>query len=175
MRDCPVAEEPVALITLCMFPCPGDRDSSYWQYVNGDKDMRIMGIDYGTKRIGVAISDPSATMAHPLDTIPVREDGSHLDLLGKVVRDYEITKVVVGLPVNMDGSMGESARKVTEWAQALEHSLGLPVELWDERLTTSEAHELLIRLEVKGRKRRHIIDKIAASIILQDYLEAKCT
>jgi len=143
--------------------------------LGGDEAMRIMGIDYGTKRIGIAISDPSCTIAHPLETIPVRKDGSHMELLGKIVRDYEITKVVVGLPVNMDGSMGESSRKVVEWSELLGRSLGVPVELWDERLTTSEAHELLIRLEVKGRKRRHVIDKIAASIILQDYLEAKCT
>ncbi len=132
-----------------------------------------MGIDYGTKRIGVAISDPSRTMAHPLDTVQVKGDGSHMGLIGRIVQDYEVGKVVVGLPVNMDGSMGESARKVTAWAETLERSVGVPVELWDERLTTSEAHDFLIRLEVKGKKRRHIIDKIAASIILQDYLEAK--
>ena len=135
--------------------------------------MRIMGIDYGTRRIGVAISDPSCTMAHPLDTVQVKEDGSHMELIEKIVRDYEVEKIVVGLPINMDGSMGESARKVTDWAGTLERSAGVPVELWDERLTTSEAHEFLIRLEVKGKKRRHIIDKIAASIMLQDYLEAK--
>ncbi|NLW68253.1 MAG: Holliday junction resolvase RuvX [Bacteriovoracaceae bacterium] len=136
--------------------------------------MRIMGVDYGTRRIGVAISDPSGTMAHPLETIPVLGDGSHLKQLEKVVRDYGIVKVVVGLPVNMDGSLGESALKVKEWAQTLERFLGVPVELWDERLTTSEAHDLLIRLKVKGKKRRHIVDKIAAGIILQDYLEAQC-
>lgn len=135
--------------------------------------MRIMGIDYGTRRIGVAISDPSCTMAHPLDTVQVKGDGSHMEQIEKIVRDYEVGKIVVGLPVNMDGSMGESARKVMGWAEALERSVDVPVELWDERLTTSEAHEFLIRLEVKGKKRRHIIDKIAASIMLQDYLEAK--
>jgi putative Holliday junction resolvase len=135
--------------------------------------MRIMGIDYGTKRIGVAVSDPSCTMAHPLDTVPVRTDGSHVEQLGKIARDYGITQVVVGLPINMDGSLGESAKKATEFSQALQHSLNMPVELWDERLSTSEAHDLLIRLEVKGRKRKRIIDKIAAGIILQSYLEAR--
>lgn len=135
--------------------------------------MRIMGIDYGTKRIGVAVSDPSCTMAHPLDTVPVRPDGSHVEQLGKIARDYGVTRVVVGLPINMDGSVGESAKKATEFSQALHHALNVPVELWDERLTTSEAHDLLIRLEVKGRKRRRIIDKIAAGIILQSYLEAR--
>lgn len=134
--------------------------------------MRIMGIDYGTKRIGVAISDPSCTMAHPLDTILVREDGSHMELLKGIVRDYDVQKIVVGLPYNMDGSEGESANKVMQWSGELGIALGLPVELWDERLTTSEAHEFLMHFKVKGPKRRQIVDKIAASIILKSYLDA---
>ena len=135
--------------------------------------MRIMGIDYGTKRIGVAVSDPSCTMAHPLDTVPVRPDGSHITQLEKISRDYGVTRIVVGLPINMDGSIGEAAKKAAEFSESLQQALNLPGELWDERLTTSEAHDLLIRLEVKGRKRKRIIDKIAASIMLQSYLEAR--
>ncbi|HOI07734.1 MAG TPA: Holliday junction resolvase RuvX [Deltaproteobacteria bacterium] len=132
-----------------------------------------MGIDYGTKRIGVAISDPSCTMAHPLDIIPVREDGSHMESLKKIARDYQVEKIVVGLPYNMEGDMGESAHKVMQWSQELGQALGLPVDLWDERLTTSEAHELLMHLKVKGPKRRQVVDKIAASIILKSYLDAR--
>jgi len=135
--------------------------------------MRIMGIDYGTKRIGVAISDPSCTMAHPLDIISVREDGSHLESLKKIARDYQVEKIVVGLPYNMEGDVGESAQKVMQWSQELGQALDLPVDLWDERLTTSEAHEILIHLKVKGPKRRLIVDKIAASIILKSYLDAR--
>ncbi|HQG33171.1 MAG TPA: Holliday junction resolvase RuvX [Deltaproteobacteria bacterium] len=134
--------------------------------------MRIMGIDYGTKRIGVAISDPSGVIAHPLETIPVREDGSHMESLKAVVRDYEVKKIVVGLPYDMDGGVGESANRVINWARDLEISLKLPVELWDERLTTSEAYEILIRMNVKGPKRKRLIDKIAASVMLQGYLDA---
>ncbi len=134
--------------------------------------MRIMGIDYGSKRIGVAISDPSCTMAHPLDTILVREDGSHMERLKAIVSDYDVSKIVVGLPYNMDGSTGDSANKVMQWSGELQTELGLPVELWDERLTTYEAHELLIHFKVKGQKRRQIVDKIAASIILKSYLDA---
>jgi putative Holliday junction resolvase len=131
-----------------------------------------MGIDYGTKRIGVAISDPSCTIAHPLEMIQVREDGSHMESLKKVIRDYEVKKIVVGLPYDMDGAVGQSANKVILWVKELEASLKLPVELWDERLTTSEAYEILIRMNIKGPKRRKLIDKIAASIMLQSYLDA---
>jgi putative Holliday junction resolvase len=131
-----------------------------------------MGIDYGTKRIGIAISDPSCTMAHPLDTVEVKADGSHIEHIRTLVGEYGITKVVVGLPYNMDGTIGASGEKVTAWADDLASSLSLPVVLWDERLTTSEAHEFLIGLKVKGKKRKHIVDKIAASIILNDYLNS---
>ncbi len=134
--------------------------------------MRIMGIDYGTKRIGVAISDPSCTIAHPLEMIQVRDDGSHMESLKKVIRDYQVKKIVVGLPYDMDGAVGQSANKVILWVKELEASLKLPVELWDERLTTSEAYEILIRMNIKGPKRRKLIDKIAASIMLQSYLDA---
>lgn len=135
--------------------------------------MRIMGIDYGTKRIGVAISDPSCTMAHPLDIVQVREDGSHMETLKKIARDYQVEKIVVGLPYNMEGDVGDSAQKVILWANELGGILDLPVDLWDERLTTAEAHELLMHLKVKGPKRRQIVDKIAASIILKSYLDAR--
>jgi putative holliday junction resolvase len=134
--------------------------------------MRIMGIDYGTKRIGVAVSDPQCSMAHPLDVVPVREDGSHMEALKKIVREYQVEKIVVGIPYNMEGDVGVSAQKVMLWASELGQALGLPVELWDERLTTSEAHELLIHLKVKGPRRKAIVDKIAASIILKSYLDA---
>lgn len=132
-----------------------------------------MGIDYGTKRIGVAISDPSCTMAHPLEIVPVKEDGSHMESLRRIVRDYQVEKIVVGLPYNMDGDVGESAKKVMLWSEELGRELNLPVDLWDERLTTAEAHEVLMHLKVKGPKRRAIVDKIAAGIILKSYLDAR--
>lgn len=135
--------------------------------------MRIMCLDYGTKRIGVAVSDPSCTISHPLDTVLVRDNGAHLESLKKIIRDYQVERIVVGLPYDMDGKEGESARKVIQWSKDLEQVLGLPVELWDERLSTSEAHEILIQLKVKGPKKRQLVDKIAASIILQSYLDAR--
>ena len=138
-----------------------------------NKPMRIMCIDYGTKRMGVAVSDPSCTMSHPLETILVRENGAHMESLKGIIRDYQVEKIVVGLPYDMDGKEGESARRVIEWARDLEQVLELPIELWDERLSTSEAHEILMHLKVKGPKKRQLVDKIAASIILQSYLDAR--
>ena len=133
--------------------------------------MRIMAIDFGTKRMGVAISDPEGTMAHPLKTVAVRNDGSHLHELLKIATDYEIDKVIVGHPLNMDGSISEIAKEVMSWAQDLETLLGLPVELFDERLSSFDAHELLMSHQVKGKKRRNVVDKIAASLILKEYLD----
>ena len=134
--------------------------------------MRLLGIDYGMKRIGIALSDPSGTMAHPMETIPVRPDGSHIEAIGEIIRTYDVEKLVVGLPYNMDGTLGPAGEAVLAWGESLAKTLGLPVDFWDERLTTSEAHEFLIHLKVKGKKRKGIVDKIAAGIILKDYMEA---
>jgi len=111
-------------------------------------------------------------MAHPLETIQVRDDGSLMQNLKSLIKDYSVDKIVVGLPYNMDGTEGISAGRVTEWAKGLEQITGLPVTFWDERLTTSEAHEILKELSVKGPKKKKIIDKLAASLILKSYLEA---
>jgi len=134
--------------------------------------MRLLGIDYGIKRIGIALSDPSGTMAHPMETIPVKSDGSHIQAIKKIIDAYRVEKLVVGLPYNMDGSLGSAGEAVLAWGENLEKTLGIPVDFWDERLTTSEAHEFLIHLNVKGKKRKGIVDKIAAGIILKDYMEA---
>jgi putative Holliday junction resolvase len=135
--------------------------------------MRLLGIDYGMKHIGIALSDPQEIMAIPLDTIMVRPDGSHIKAIHKIVDSYQVEKVVVGLPFNMDGSLGAAGDEVIRWGKHLEEALGLPVVFWDERLTTSEAHEILINLKVKGKRRKHIVDKIAASIILKGYIDSE--
>lgn len=132
-----------------------------------------MGIDYGMKHIGIALSDPQEIMAIPLDTILVQPDGSHIKAIHKIVDAYQVEKVVVGLPFNMDGSLGAAGDEVIRWGKHLEEALGLPVVFWDERLTTSEAHEILIKLKVKGKRRKHIVDKIAASIILKGYIDSE--
>ena len=130
-----------------------------------------MGIDYGTKRIGIAISDPKCTMALPLETIQVTSDNSYMQKIKEVAQAYSITHIVVGLPYNMDGSLGESGHNVIKWAAQLKKFLELPVEFWDERLSTSAAHDLLMNIDVNGRKRKKLVDKIAASIILKEYID----
>jgi putative holliday junction resolvase len=135
--------------------------------------MRLLGIDYGTKRMGIALSDPDETMAHPMETISVSRDGSHIKAICEIIQAYQVEKVVVGLPYNMDGTLGNSGEEVLRWGKNLEKTLDLPVDFWDERLTTSEAHDFLINLKVKGKKRKSIVDKIAASIILKDYMDSK--
>lgn len=135
--------------------------------------MRLLGIDYGMKRIGIALSDPDGVMTHPLETIAVRSDGAHIEAIRKIADAYQVEKVVVGLPYNMNGTLGTSGDEVLRWGRHLEEVLGLPVVFWDERLTTSEAHDFLLGLKVKGRKRKTIVDKIAASIILKGYLDSE--
>ncbi len=131
-----------------------------------------MGIDYGTKRIGVAISDMGCTMAHPLEVVEVKADGSCMSRIREIANTYEITHVIVGLPYNMDGSIGNIARQVIQWSKELEVFLGLPVELWDERLTSFEAETVMMGFNVKPRKRKKAIDKIAAGILLKSYLDS---
>jgi len=137
--------------------------------------MRFLGLDYGSKRIGVALSDPDGTMAFPIETIQVKPDGSHFKDIKDIIDAYQVAKLVVGLPYNMDGSLGDRAREVMKWGGQIEAFLGIPVIFWDERLSTSEAHEMLIGINVKGRKRKSIVDKIAASIILKGYLDSENT
>ena len=137
--------------------------------------MRILGIDYGSKRIGVAVSDPGRTMAHPIQVIPVKPDGSHFQDIIDIARSYQVDRVVVGLPYNMDGSLGFKGEEVMLWGRELEQRTGLHVIFWDERLSTSEAHDMLMGLNMKGKKRKAVVDKIAASIILQGYLDSEHT
>jgi len=137
--------------------------------------MICMGIDYGSRRIGVAISDPSSTMALPLATIEVKTDQSHIDAIRKLADDYRVERVVVGLPYNMDGTLSESGTKIMEWARTLQEILQRPVILWDERLTTFEAHGVLDNLKIKGSKRRAKVDQVAASLILKEYLDSLIT
>jgi putative Holliday junction resolvase len=134
--------------------------------------MRILAIDHGTKRIGIAVSDPGQTMAHPLKTVEVRADGSHLLEIIELARSYQAGKIVVGLPYNMDGTLGTRGEEVCRWAKELEEATGLPVVFWDERLSSFEAEDLLMRNKVNKRRRKGTVDKIAAGIILQGYLDS---
>ncbi|HPP79372.1 MAG TPA: Holliday junction resolvase RuvX [Deltaproteobacteria bacterium] len=137
--------------------------------------MRILGIDYGTKRIGIAVSDPAGIMAHPLKVLEVRPDDSHLLEIQAIARSYGVEKIVVGLPYNMDGTEGPKAREACLWGERVAELTGLPVVFWDERLSSFEAEELLAGHEVSPKRMRKLVDKIAAGIILQGYLDSQKT
>jgi len=130
--------------------------------------VRLLGLDVGEKRIGVAVTDPMGMFAQPVSTIM---RGIHdIDEIVSLVEEYSITEVVVGLPVNMNGTLGPGAEKVQEFASKLEAALTVPLVFEDERLTTSMAERMMIDADVSRKKRKKSIDKIAAAIILEGRL-----
>lgn len=135
--------------------------------------MRIMGLDVGSKTIGIAVSDPLKITAQGLKTIYWDEnDMSSADQeLLELINQYEVTEIIVGLPFNMDGSLGKRAEITKIYARRLEREFLLPVKLIDERLTTIAAERTLLEADVSRKKRSSVIDKMAAVLILQNYLD----
>ena len=136
---------------------------------------RLMGLDFGSKTVGVALSDPTGLIASPLEIIERdREDKLRKTYarIEELIAEYNVTKIVLGLPLNMDSSEGERVRKTEEFKETLERRTGLEVIFWDERLTTVEAHDIMTEAGVKGIDRKKFVDKIAASIILQNYMDS---
>lgn len=138
-----------------------------------DNVMRIMGIDYGRKRLGLALSDPMGITAQPLQTLEWRSLPQVLDYLVSIVKEKQVERIVIGQPREMDGSPGKLAEEINRFASQVEDGLGVPVERWDERLTTAEAERLLIAADVSRRRRRHLTDRIAAALMLQAFLDAQ--
>lgn len=134
--------------------------------------MRILGLDYGEARIGVAVSDALGILATPLDTISERDRERQLDKVAKVAEAQGAGLLVFGLPKRMDGSRGHRADYTEAFAKELSERTGLPYKMWDERLSSAEAHRLLEEGGVSGKNRKTKVDKIAAVIILQGYLDA---
>jgi len=132
--------------------------------------MRIMGLDIGTKNIGIAVSDETATIAQGREVL--RRKGDAASRIGEIAAAYGAGKIIVGLPVNMDGTSGERARDSETFAERLREITGLPVELWDERLSTKEAEDVMIQADISRKKRRRSLDKMAAQLILQSYLDS---
>jgi len=133
-----------------------------------------MGLDYGSKTVGVAVSDPLGLTAQGIETITRKEENKLRKTLARIeqlILEYQIESIVLGYPKNMDDSIGERARITEEFRDMLVRRTGLTVVLWDERLTTMEANEILIESGVRREKRKAVIDKIAAVLILQSYLE----
>lgn len=135
--------------------------------------MKIMGLDYGEARIGVAMSDELCMLASPLDTICEKNRELQLEKTAEVARLNKVQKLVVGYPKHMDGTIGHRAQYTEEFAADLSKMLGIPYEMWDERLSSTEAHRILEAGGVSGKKRKTKVDKIAAVIILQGYLDSK--
>jgi putative Holliday junction resolvase len=134
---------------------------------------RFMGLDVGRRRIGVALSDPSGLLSYPLATVEVQGPEDGLAEICGWVEEYGVVHVVVGLPLLLDGSEGEEARYVQAWAERLRERLSLPVELWDERLSSAEAERALLEGGMRRERRRHHRDKVAAALILRNYLDAQ--
>jgi len=139
-----------------------------------EENVRIMGIDYGDARIGIAVSDPFGWTAQGLDTIDWKDNlNLPVDKISKLVKDYGIEKIIVGYPVNMNGSLGERALKTEEFIKRLSDRVGdINIIKWDERLTTVAAHRVLSEAGVKASKRKKSVDRIAAIYILQGYLDS---
>jgi putative Holliday junction resolvase len=133
--------------------------------------MRILALDHGTKRIGVAVSDATKTIAQPLEYIPAEPFAEFLERLKQLLAGQEIDLVLLGLPRNMDGSYGPAAQKVQAFAAALNAAITVPIKLWDERLTSAQANKILIQGRVRRDQRKEKVDKMAAAILLQSYLD----
>ena len=135
--------------------------------------MRILALDHGTKRIGVAVSDETKTIAQPLEYIPAEPFAGFLDRLKQLIREKEVSLILIGLPRNMDGSYGPAAEKVQTFVAALKDAVVIPVTTLDERLTSAQANRVLIQGGVRRDKRKEKVDKMAAAILLQSYLDGK--
>lgn len=133
--------------------------------------MRVMGLDVGTKTIGIAISDELGLTAQGLKTLRRKSMEDDLKEIAAIINQFEISKIVVGLPKNMNGTLGSQAETVLKWMEILKDRLQVPVVTWDERLSTVGASRVLLEADLSRRKRKKVIDKLAAVLILQGYLD----
>ena len=137
--------------------------------------MRILGLDYGSKTVGVAVSDPLGLTAQSVETIWRKQENKLRQTLARIeelVAEYQAEKIVLGLPKNMNNTIGERAEKTLEFREMLERRTGLPVVMWDERLTTVEAERTLMEASVRRENRKQYLDQLAAVFILQGYLDS---
>lgn len=137
--------------------------------------MRMMGLDYGSKTVGVAVSDLLGITAQGVETIERKDENKLRQTLARIealVQEYEVEKIVLGFPKNMNNTIGERAQKSLEFKEKLERRIGIPVIMWDERLTTVEAERTLMESNVRREDRKKYVDKIAAVFILQGYLDS---
>lgn len=133
--------------------------------------MRILGLDLGQKTIGVAISDPLGFTAQGITTIHRKSKATDIEELKKICKEYGVEKIVIGLPKNMDNSIGFAGEKILEFSEIIKEQVLDNIEMWDERLTTVAAHRAMLEADMSRAKRKKIVDKIAATYILQGYLD----
>src|SRR3954471_12667961 len=135
--------------------------------------MRVLAIDHGTKRMGIALSDETATIAQPLEFIPAEPFAEFLARLKQLITEKQVEQILVGMPRNMDGSYGPAALKVQEFVAVLKDTIATPIRTWDERLTSAQANRMLIQGGMKRDKRKERVDGAAAAILLQSYLDGR--
>ena len=138
--------------------------------------MRVLAIDHGTVRMGLAMSDELKMIAQPLEFIPAEPFSGFLDRLNELLREYEVELILLGMPRNMDGSYGEASIKVREFEAVLKNTITAPIKTWDERLTSVQANRALTQGRAKKKKKRLNVDSMSAAILLQSYLDGlDCT
>lgn len=134
---------------------------------------RILGIDYGSRRIGLALSDETETVATPFRVIEYADEHAALSSVAEALRETAAALIVMGLPLNMNGTRGPAAEKVDAFVAKLKERVDIPIRLWDERMSTISAEQALISGGARRQKRKQVVDKLAAQIMLQHYLDAQ--
>jgi len=134
--------------------------------------MRILALDHGTKRIGIAVSDELKMIATPMEFVAAEPFLDFVTRLKEIIREKEVELILIGMPRNMDGSYGPAALKVQEFIAVLKDMVAIPIKTWDERLTSAQAQRFLIEGGVRRQERKQKVDKMAASILLQSYLDS---
>ena len=137
--------------------------------------MRVLGLDYGSKTVGVAVSDPLGLTAQGVETVWRKQENKlrrTLARIEEIISEYQVTEIVLGYPKNMNNTVGERAEKSLEFKEMLERRTGLEVIMWDERLTTVEANRTLMEASVRRENRKQYLDQVAAVFILQGYLDS---
>lgn len=135
--------------------------------------MRTLGIDHGERRVGLALSDEDGRIAHPHATIARKDPRALIEAIAALVREEGVEAIVVGLPLSLDGREGASARRARRFAELLGKATGIEVVLWDERMTTLAAERVLGEAGVRKREQKGVVDRVAASLLLQSYLDAE--
>ncbi|MEH7300256.1 MULTISPECIES: Holliday junction resolvase RuvX [Neobacillus] len=137
--------------------------------------MRVLGLDVGSKTVGIALSDEMGWTAQGLKTLKINEERQEFGFeeIGQIIKEYQVDTVVIGLPKNMNGTIGPRGQASQQYANEVESRFAVPTVLWDERLTTMAAERVLLEADVSRKKRKKVIDKMAAMMILQGYLDSK--